>query len=94
MLFPSTFASLKICEFIVVPIFAPIIIGIEFLSFKIPEFTSPTIRTVVVAELCVATVIKNPTSNPLNALSVTLVSICSSLLPDNFFSCVLSVFIP
>ena len=48
-----------------------IIIGIAFLSFSIPEFTRPTTNTVVAAELCVATVIRNPISNPLNGLSVT-----------------------
>ena len=54
----------------VVPTFAPIIIGIDAVRLKIPEFTRLTTIIVVVAELCVATVIKKPTINPLNGLSV------------------------
>ena len=93
-LLPFTAVNLNICELIVVPILAPIIIGIEFLSCSIPEFTKLTTITVVVAELCVATVIKNPKNKALYGLSVTFINVCSSFPPDSFFNCVLSNFIP
>ena len=43
----SKFVNPKICEVIVVPIFASIIIGIAFFNFNISELTNPTAITVV-----------------------------------------------
>ena len=71
-LLPCIPANLNICELTVVPILAPIIIGIELRSPSIPELTKLTTITVVAAELCVATVIIKPTNKPLKVLSTTL----------------------
>ena len=91
---PSKLASLSICAVTVVPIFAPIIIGIEFFNFKIPALTNPTTITVVAVELCNATVIKIPVNTPLKTLSVARCKIFSNFSPAIFFKLELNKFIP
>ena len=68
----------------VVPIFAPIITPIACDNFIIPEFTKPTIITVVAAEDCISAVTPAPSATPFSGLEVIFSSHCSSLPPASF----------
>ena len=69
----------------VVPIFAPRIMLIVWLSFIRPEFTNPTSITVVAEDDCIIDVTIRPRMNPLKRLDVNLAKNASSCPPASFF---------
>ena len=78
----------------VVPIFAPIITPITCESFIRPEFTKPTIITVVADEDWISAVTAAPKITPFTGFEVILFSKASILPPANFSSDALRVCIP
>ena len=58
-------------EVMVVPMLAPITIGIAFVRDKEPEATTATMSVVVVELLCKIAVASNPMKSPTNGFDVT-----------------------
>ena len=82
---PSRYERHKIHPVILVPIFAPIMMLIACATFIIPEFTKPTIITVVAPDDCIMAVTTVPSSSPFAGVLVSLYSMFSILLPATFF---------
>lgn len=66
---------------IVVPIFAPIIMGTALSSVIEPEATSATTMAVVVELLCIMAVISKPINKPVNGLDVAKIMVSAVVLP-------------
>ena len=91
---PSSPVRLSIQVVTVVPMLAPIIIGMTCERRISPEFTKPTSITVVADDDCTTAVTRIPRSSPLKRLEVSFSNICSSLPPASFSSLSLIRFIP
>ena len=65
----------------VVPIFAPIIMGMACRKVISPELTKPTTITVVAEELWITAVTPSPVSKPIKALLVSRLKMFLSPLP-------------
>ena len=70
----------------VVPMLAPIMMPMAFVSFIIPELTKPTTITVVAEEDWMAAVTTVPKRMPLKVVEVSLPRMVSNLLPATRFS--------
>lgn len=66
---------------IVVPILAPIIMGIALSSVTDPDATSATTRAVVVELLCNIAVMSNPMNRPVNGLDVATRIVSAAFFP-------------
>lgn len=73
---------LKIQPVIVVPMFAPMMIGIAWVNFMMPEFTKPTTMTVEAEEDWMTAVTPAPNKTPLYLLEVRFSSIDFSRCPE------------
>ena len=78
---PPSPARRSSCAVIVVPMLAPIITGIAWISFMIPALTKPTSMIVVAPELWITAVTTVPSAKAFSLLFVSLSSVCSSLPP-------------
>jgi hypothetical protein len=67
----------------VVPIFAPMIIGIDVSSDNAPPATRPTTIDVVVDELCIRLVATIPIINPANGFDVIWINDSAKPLPNS-----------
>ena len=72
---------------IVVPMLAPIIIGIAVSIVNAPPATSPTTSDVVVEELCIILVATIPIINPENGFVVILISVSANPCPNELNEC-------
>ena len=91
---PDRAFSDKIHAVAVVPKFAPIISPTAFFRAIIPEFTSPTVRTVTAEDDCTIAVIRVPKTKPEYLFLVMRPIACSSLPPAILDSAPLIVSIP
>lgn len=66
----------------VVPIFAPMIIGIAPSNESEPEATSATIMEVVAELLCIMAVIKRPINKAVNGLEVASKIVSAAVFPN------------
>ncbi len=67
---------------IVVPMFAPMIIGTAPCSESDPEATKATVREVVVVLLCKIAVTNNPINNPVNGFDVANKIVSLTAVPN------------
>ena len=81
---PSMPVRLSSQDVMVVPMFAPIITGVAWYSSIIPEFTKPTIVTVVAEEDCIIAVTPAPSRTPFRRLPVSFSSIDERRPPPSF----------
>lgn len=65
----------------VVPIFAPIMMGIALWRVMEPDATSATTKDVVVELLCNIAVVNNPINSPVNGFEVAIKIVSATLLP-------------
>ena len=70
----------------VVPMFAPIIIGIELAIVRLPLLTIPTIKDVVVDELWKSTVAKIPMNNAIKGSLVVVNTVSAKSEPIRFIA--------
>ena len=70
----------------VVPMFAPIIIGIELAIVRLPLLTIPTIKDVVVDELWKSTVAKIPMNNATKGSLVVVKTVSAKSEPIRFIA--------
>ena len=83
---PSRYERHNIHPVILVPMLAPMMIPIAWLTFIIPELTKPTTITVVADELWITAVTPVPRRIPFRGLLDNFHRIISSLLPATFLS--------
>ena len=82
------------CPVMVVPILAPIMIHTAWLSDIRPEFTKPTVITVVAEDDWISAVMPAPTRIPIKRLVVSFSRICFILFPAAASRLLLIICIP